>query len=287
MVSISDIYDGVMNKQYMHLGVIEKQVLVFGVIFALLIPISITFTRTSELDTSRELPSISLSRVSAAEISPLADVFLGSDTSLDEIKHIVDAQKAFVSSRKAYPASLAVISKHEITIRQYAREHGVPEDIALGIGLLENGGSENAVSTAGARGIFQLMPGTARNLGLAVSASLDERSDPAKNINAGMLYLRKNYDRFGDWGLSAWAYHAGEGNVVKAIRAYAKANHDIELPGIENFRAHYQYVEEYNITVHKLLSDEAVQQLTSKLNDDSSGYPYKVVATAKLFQESK
>jgi soluble lytic murein transglycosylase-like protein len=228
-----------------------------------------------------------VSHVSAEEISPLAGIFLGSDMPLDDIQSIVDKQKAFVSSREAYPASLAIITKHEKAIRSYARNHGVPEDVALGIGLLENGGSETAKSPAGALGIFQLMPGTARNLGLTVNGKIDERRDPEMNIDAGMSYLRKNYDRFGDWGLSAWAYHAGEGNVVKALKAYAKANHGINLPGVEDFRTHRRYVKKYNITIHKLLSDPAVQTFTERLNDDSSGYPYKVVATSKLFQESK
>lgn len=275
-----------MNKNHTF-KVLEKYILVFGTLFVVLIPLSIKFADPGRFGVPQELPSISLSRVSAAEISPLAETFLGSNTSLDEIQTIVEAQKEFVSSRKAYPASLDVIKKHEATIRKYAREYGVPEDIALGIGLLENGGSEDAVSSAGALGIFQLMPGTARNLGLIVKGSVDERRDSAKNIDAGMSYLKKNYDRFGDWGLSTWAYHAGEGNVVKALRAYAKANHDIDLPGIEDFPAHYRYVREHNITIHKLLSDPSVQEFTDELNDDSSGYPYKVVATAKLFQESK
>jgi hypothetical protein len=163
----------------------------------------------------------------------------------------------------------------------------VPEDVAIGIGLLENGGSDTAKSPAGALGVFQLMPGTARNLGLEVNGKVDERRNPEKNIDAGMKYLAMNYERFGDWGLSTWAYHAGEGNVSKALKIYAKANHNINLPGIENFRAQRSYVEEHHITIHKLLSDPSVQKFTRKLNDDSSGYAYKVVATAKLFKEAK
>lgn len=162
----------------------------------------------------------------------------------------------------------------------------MPEEVAIGIGLLENGGSETAKSPAGAMGVFQLMPGTARNLGLTVNGKVDERRNPEKNIDAGMRYLAKNYNRFGDWGLSTWAYHAGEGNVAKALKIYAKANHGINLPGIENFSAQREYVEKYGITIHKLLSDPAVNKFTAKLNDDSKGYPYKVIATAALFQEA-
>jgi soluble lytic murein transglycosylase-like protein len=217
----------------------------------------------------------------------LADMFFGSDVSVATVNTIVDNKSEFVSTRKAYPASLSVIQKHESTIRKEARENGVPEDVAIGIGLLENGGSETAKSPAGALGVFQLMPGTARNLGLKVTGKVDERRVPEKNIEAGMKYLAMNYERFGDWGLSTWAYHAGEGNVAKAIKIYAKANDGINLPGISNFPAMRSYVERNNITIHKLLSDPSVRAFTNKLNDDSVGYAYKVIATSKLFEEAK
>lgn len=274
-------------KTFETLKSLEKPLIVGLLVVMLHVHISLGFLNSGEANVEKELVSVSVTQVSAAEISPLAPVFLGIETPLDETHAIVGKQKEFVSTRKAYSASLAVITKHEETIRKYARLHGVPEDLALGIGLLENGGSETAVSSAGALGVFQLMPGTARNLGLTVNKSIDERRDPEKNIDAGIRYLKKNYDRFGDWGLSAWAYHAGEGNVVKALKAYARANHEITLPGVKNFRAHREYVAEYEITIHKLLSDPSVQAITQKLNDDSSGYPYKVIATSKLFQESK
>lgn len=48
-----------------------------------------------------------------------------------------------------------------------------------------------------------------------------------------------------------------------------------------------QYIEENNLTVHKLLTDPKVKEFAEKLNDDSIGYPYKVAATAKLFRVKK
>lgn len=237
------------------------------------------------------LPSASAS-VTAGEITtsrellPMTELFLGTEAHSNESKKTIEKKIDFVSSRKAYPASLAVIQKHERTIKEKARSNGVPEDVAIGVGLLENGGSETAKSSAGALGVFQLMPGTARNLGLAVNKKNDERRVPSKNIDAGMRYLRTNYDRFGDWGLATWAYHAGEGNVAKALKIYAKKNHGITLPGVKESAKLRSYVEKHNITIHKLLSDPGVKEFTRKLNDDSSGYPYKVIATATLFKEA-
>lgn len=216
----------------------------------------------------------------------LANTFFGELASRLETLELIEKKMEFVSTRGAFPASLKVIKKHEKTIREKAREYGVPEDVAIGVGLLENGGSETAKSPAGALGVFQLMPGTAKSLGLAVTSKLDERRDPVKNIDAGMRYLALNYYRFGDWGLATWAYHAGEGNVSKAVQLYAKANHGVTLPGVNDPAKIRAYVEKNDITIHKLLSSKAVKTLTTKLKDDSSGYPYKVIATSELFREA-
>lgn len=242
----------------------------------------------------KEISSGAVAQVSASGVVSdynlalsLTDTFFGEESKSSETKDTIAKKMEFVSTREAYPASLKVIQKHNVTIKSKARQYGVPEDVALGVGLLENGGSETAKSPAGALGVFQLMPGTARSLGLTVSKNVDERRNPEKNIDAGMRYLKANYDRFGDWGLSTWAYHAGEGNVTKALKLHAKANHGISLVGLKDAQAMRSYVDKYDITIHKLLSDPSVKTMTRKLKDDSSGYPYKVVATASLFRQAE
>jgi soluble lytic murein transglycosylase-like protein len=223
----------------------------------------------------------------AKNVLPLVDEFFGPGTSPAVSQPIVEKQIALVSTRKAFPASVAVIKKHEATIRAEARKQGVPEDVALGVSLLENGGSETAVSSAGALGVFQLMPGTARSLGLTVTKKVDERKNVEKNIAAGVSYLKMNFERFGDWGLATWAYHAGEGNVAKALKLYAKAHTGTALAGLKEEAKLNEYVTKHGVTIHKLLSSAAVKPMTKKLSDDSAGYPYKVIATATLFKQAK
>jgi len=75
-----------------------------------------------------------------------------------------------------------------------------------------------ATSHAGAGGLWQLMPGTARELGLTVNDILDERLDPELGCVAGLEYLKIQYERYGDWALALAAYNCGPGNVNKALR---------------------------------------------------------------------
>jgi soluble lytic murein transglycosylase-like protein len=83
-----------------------------------------------------------------------------------------------------------------------ARKHGVPEDLFLRLVQQESGWNHMAVSTKGATGLAQLMPGTAEILNV-------DMHDPAENLDGGAKYLRRMYDRFGDWKLALAAYNAG------------------------------------------------------------------------------
>ncbi|MEO0731583.1 MAG: lytic transglycosylase domain-containing protein, partial [Bacteroidota bacterium] len=75
-----------------------------------------------------------------------------------------------------------------------------------------------ATSHAGAVGLWQLMPGTAREHGLTVNDILDERLDPELGCAAGLEYLQLQYDRYEDWSLALAAYNCGPGNVNRALR---------------------------------------------------------------------
>ncbi|MDX8349074.1 lytic transglycosylase domain-containing protein [Cognatiyoonia sp. IB215446] len=92
--------------------------------------------------------------------------------------------------------------------RAAATRHGVPADLFLRLVQQESGWNPNAVSSKGALGLAQLMPATARALGV-------DPLNPEQNLDGGARYLRTQYETFGSWPLALAAYNAGPGAITR------------------------------------------------------------------------
>tara|TARA_A100001391_G_scaffold83275_2_gene54552 strand:- start:46215 stop:46778 length:564 start_codon:yes stop_codon:yes gene_type:complete len=99
---------------------------------------------------------------------------------------------------------------YEPLIREAEVRYRLPPGLMQALVWAESRFNPMAISPAGAAGLAQLMPGTARELGVS------NRHDPAQNINGGARYLRQMLDRFGDVHLALAAYNAGPGAVTRA-----------------------------------------------------------------------
>lgn len=84
--------------------------------------------------------------------------------------------------------------------------------------VIESALDPNAVSRAGACGLWQFMSTTAQGEGLEVNTLVDERRDPIAASHAACQYLKKLYDMYDDWTLALAAYNCGPGNVNKAMK---------------------------------------------------------------------
>jgi membrane-bound lytic murein transglycosylase D len=101
--------------------------------------------------------------------------------------------------------------------------HGLPNELKY-LAVIESNLKTSATSWAGAVGPWQLMPETARGLGLKVSRYKDERTDFTKSTHAAARYLTQLYSIYNDWLLVIAAYNGGPGNVNAAIRKSGSRN---------------------------------------------------------------
>jgi soluble lytic murein transglycosylase-like protein len=114
---------------------------------------------------------------------------------------------ALVPSRRG--ADLVVPGDVDALLREMARKHGVPFQLLRAVAAVESGFRKDAVSPAGARGLMQLMPATARDLGV-------DPDKPRENVEGGARYLAFLLKHFGEVPLALAAYNAGPGRVKRA-----------------------------------------------------------------------
>ena len=118
--------------------------------------------------------------------------------------------------RKGLGVVLGRYAAYEDELRSVFRSRGLPEDLAI-LAAVESAMNPLALSRAGARGMWQFMPGTARQYGLRCDGVVDERLDYSSSAWAATRYLEKAYERYADWRLAISSYNCGSAAVDKAI----------------------------------------------------------------------
>jgi len=147
-------------------------------------------------------------------------------------------------------------------------QYGLPSELKY-LAVIESNLKPTALSWAGAVGPWQLMPATARVLGLKVNHKVDERKNYYKSTKAAAIYLRDLYAELGDWLLVIAAYNGGTANVYKAM----KKSHSRDFWNLQYYlpaesRNHVkkfigtQYTFEGQGSVTTLTRDEATDQLS-------------------------
>lgn len=101
-------------------------------------------------------------------------------------------------------------------LEQALEKEGLPLELKY-LAVVESALDPNAVSKAGAAGLWQFMIRTAHDEGLEVNSLVDERRDPYRSSEKAAKFLKKLHRIFGDWSLAIAAYNCGPTNVNKAI----------------------------------------------------------------------
>ena len=99
---------------------------------------------------------------------------------------------------------------------QALEKEGLPLELKY-LPIVESALDPNAVSHAGAAGLWQFMIGTGKGLGLEINSLVDERRDPYRSSAMAAKYLKNLYQIYNDWSLAIAAYNCGPGNVNKAL----------------------------------------------------------------------
>ncbi len=106
-------------------------------------------------------------------------------------------------------------------------KEGMPLELEY-LPVIESAINPNAVSRAGAVGLWQFMPATAKGLGMEINSLVDERRDPRISSRNAARYLKQLHDIYNDWSLAIAAYNCGPGNVNKALRRASGDSEEIK-----------------------------------------------------------
>jgi membrane-bound lytic murein transglycosylase D len=150
-------------------------------------------------------------------------------------------------------------------ISEIFAQHDLPVELKY-LAVIESDLKSTATSVKGAAGPWQFMTGTARDLGLKVSRSVDERRDFTKSTKAAARYLSSLFDVYQDWLLVIAAYNSGPGNVNIAIRKSGSRNFwDLQYYLPAESRNH---VKKFIATHYIMEGDGGLTTLTKKETDD-------------------
>lgn len=138
-------------------------------------------------------------------------------------------------------------NKYFPIIEPILKENGVPDDFKY-LAVIESN-LENVTSSAGAKGIWQFMPLTAKQYGLEVNSDVDERYNIRKSTEAACKYLLNAKEKFGSWTLAAASYNAG-------------------MSGIDT----------------KLVKQDVKDYYNLLLNSETSRYVFRIIAVKQIMQ---
>jgi len=133
-------------------------------------------------------------------------------------------------------------------IEPILKKHGIPDDFKY-LAVIESG-LTNAVSPAGARGVWQIMPATGKENGLEVNDNVDERYHLEKSTEVACKYLLQSKKNLGSWTLAAAAYNAGNAGISRRLREQGVADYYDLLLGEETGRYMFRIVALKEILKH-------------------------------------
>ncbi len=129
---------------------------------------------------------------------------------------------------------LGLATYYDPIFEQALEEEGLPLELKY-LPIIESALQPNAVSRAGATGLWQLMLATGKGYGMEINSVIDERRDPYVSSKKAAKLLKDLYNTYGDWSLVIAAYNCGPGTVNKALRRAGGDPKDHDFWSIYNY----------------------------------------------------
>ena len=146
-------------------------------------------------------------------------VFAGDTVRFDRSDLYERMDRELIAFTYSHTNSLLMLKRSERYFRQVEpllKLYGVPDDLKY-LMAIESNLSPKALSTAGAAGLWQFTKTAGREYGLIIDNEVDERYNIEKETIAACQYLKKSYNRFGNWMTVAASYNAGPGGISKRL----------------------------------------------------------------------
>lgn len=205
-------------------------------------------SRPQDLATALSRMGVQAGAANRPEIMPMfpqTEAAVSDTNEIDYSQYSVDELKAIARGTETQPeASAPSVSTKPATKQNISALIAEQPSIIQAIIKTESAGKPKAVSSKGAQGLMQLMPATAKELGI-------DPTDPAQNIEGGTRYFNQMKEQFGDTKLALAAYNWGPGNLKKA---QAKVEAKGKKPTWENVLKHVSVPNETEQYVKKVLS---------------------------------
>lgn len=115
---------------------------------------------------------------------------------------------------------LTRMGRWSVPVDSMIEARGLPRSLRY-LPVIESGYNPAAVSSARAVGLWQLMAGTARGLGVRVASLVDDRRDPIRSTDAALTFLERLHADFGSWFLALAAYNSGPARVRGLVQRHA------------------------------------------------------------------
>lgn len=227
--------------------------------------------RTAELDAVRERYgrlSAALRNASPGALSTLLSPFR---PPIDPQWIVAAAERIRVQpgQREVFRRSIMRSTRYLPMLRRVLRDASVPEELAY-LPHVESSFDVKAESRAGALGLWQLMPETARRY-LRVDAKVDERTYPTKSTAAAASYLREAYEELQSWPLAITSYNYGLNGTRRAVNALGTRRlhdvierHESPLFGFASKNFYAQFLAALHVAQHEDYYFPEIREMRSR-----------------------